>query len=83
MIKELMSQEFYDQLLTDDEYSNSFVDFLKENEVYIDYTDKSTQESSTVPNSMKHRNKTPYKTKVVKEIPTIEDVFSLANPEEV
>jgi len=67
----------------DDEGGNAFVEFLKENDVYVDYIEQSKQnraeKNSTgqLHPSLRHRNLTPYKKKeaVVTEVvpPVIDD----------
>lgn len=66
MIREKMSSEFVEHGVDSDsdDGSNAFVEFLKENDSYIDYNEikklKPVEKTSMV-----HRNKTPYKKKEV------------------
>lgn len=76
MIREKLSSDFVQHGVDADadDGSNSFVEFLKENDAYVDYIDerarKKTQETS------RHKNKTPYaKQKTVVEQ---EEVFDLS-----
>lgn len=85
-IREKMSSDFVSHGVDSDsdDGSNSFVEFLKENDCYVDYiaqkkleeVDMSTQNKHTT-----HRNKTTYKKKDTPP-PTIEDIFDLSVFEE-
>lgn len=71
MIREKMSSEFVAHGVDSDldDGSNAFVEFLKENDSFVDYIDlKKQQILKPQPDSLKHRNKTPYVKKVVTEV---------------
>lgn len=61
MIREKMSSEFVAHGVDADadDGSNSFVEFLKENDSYIDYNEIKKEKVEGNP-ALKHRNKTPY-----------------------
>ena len=68
MIREKMSSEFVAHGVDSDkdDGSNAFVEFLKENDSFVDYIDlKKQQVSKMQPESSKHRNKTAYVKKTV------------------
>lgn len=68
MIREKMSSEFVAHGVDsdNDDGSNAFVEFLKENDSFVDYIDLKKQQILTAqPESSKHRNKTAYVKKVV------------------
>lgn len=76
MIREKMSSEFVEHGVDSDsdDGSNSFVEFLKENDSYVDYIElKKENEIKKLSGKLAyepHRNKTPYTKKVVaQEIP--------------
>ena len=63
MIREKMSSEFVAHGVDsdNDDGSNAFVEFLKENDSYVDYIDLKKQKIMNIQlDSMKHRNKTAY-----------------------
>lgn len=68
LIRDKMSSEFVAHGVDADadDGSNAFVEFLKENDSYVDYFE--IKKASTVHDSMKHRNKTPYAKKEVVEV---------------
>lgn len=76
MIREKMSSEFVEHGVDsdNDDGSNGFVEFLKENDCLIDYFELKKDKEKEVHPSLKHRNKTPYKTKAVveKELPAFD-----------
>ena len=84
MIREKMSSEFVAHGVDsdNDDGSNAFVEFLKENDSFVDYIDLKKQQLKiySQPDSMKHRNKTAYSKKAV-HIPEEED-FDLTMFEE-
>lgn len=69
LIKERLTSDFAEQSFEDEEVQNSFVSFLKENEVYVDYNEerakKNKDKKSSIHPALVHRNKTPAKTKKV------------------
>jgi hypothetical protein len=69
LIREKMSSEFVTHGVDsdNDDGGNSFVEFLKENDAFVDYIDLKKQASTNQHDSMKHRNKTPY-VKKAKEV---------------
>jgi hypothetical protein len=75
LINEKVTTEFIQQNLEGDtEGTNAFVDFLKENEIFIDYFEqrKTTEKTGNLHSSLRHKNLTPYtkaeKTKKSKEV---------------
>lgn len=75
MINEKFTTDFIQQNLEKDiDGNNAFVEFLKENEIFIDYYEKnkSTEKTGNLHPSLKHRNLTPY-VKKTKEVVIIED----------
>ena len=71
LINDKVTSEFIQQNLEGDaEGTNAFVDFLKENEIFVDYFEqrKNSEKTGSLHPSLKHRNLTPYaketKTKV-------------------
>lgn len=81
MIRHKMSSEFVEHGadFDVDDGSNAFVEFLKENDAYVDYKELEKTKTET-PNSLKHRNKTPYKKKGVEVVENVEeiDLFSFS-----
>lgn len=82
LIREKMSSEFVSHGVDADadDGSNAFVEFLKENDSYVDYNEL-RKEVATTSDTLKHRNKTAYVKKTVvaaEEIP----VFDLSVFEE-
>lgn len=80
MIREKMSSEFVAHGVDsdNDDGSNAFVEFLKENDSFVDYIDLKKQQiinAQPQPESMKHRNKTAYVKKAVTIVE--EDSFDL------
>lgn len=70
LIREKMSSEFVSHGVDSDadDGGNSFVEFLKENDAFVDYIEiKKNKVVSTHPN-MTHRNKTPYAKKHVEVV---------------
>lgn len=79
LIREKMSSEFVQHGVDADteDGGNSFVDFLKENDAYIDYIEvKKENAKNNVNPAMKHRNKSAYPTKKVAEIDVAFDLTS-------
>lgn len=68
LINDKVTTEFVDNLENDTEASNAFVDFLKENEIFVDYFEqhKTQNQTGAMHPSLKHRNLTPYAKKPVK-----------------
>ncbi len=63
LINDKINNEFVQQSLNGDtEGTNAFVDFLKENEIFVDHYEqrKTADKSNPIHSSMKHRNLTPY-----------------------
>jgi DNA-directed RNA polymerase specialized sigma subunit len=71
MIKEKMSSEFVEHgaSIDNEDTSNAFVQFLKDNEVFVDYIAEKKERETTVHPSLVHRNKsyTPKKSVDVQE----------------
>jgi len=84
MIREKMSDEFVQHGVdTDaDEGSNAFVEFLKENDAFVDYIELRKENAKTIHPSLKHRNKTPYVKKFV-ELKEDDTEFDLSDFEAV
>jgi DNA-directed RNA polymerase specialized sigma24 family protein len=63
-IKEKMSHEFVEHgtSLEGEDSSNSFVEFLKENDIFIDHIEE--KKKNTIHESLRHKNKTEYIKKV-------------------
>lgn len=84
MIREKMSSEFVAHGVDSDtdDGSNAFVEFLKENDSYIDYIELK-KERSGVHDSFKHKNKTSYASK--KNVVLVDDLpeFDLSQFETV
>ena len=84
IIREKMSSEFVAHGVDSDadDGSNAFVEFLKENDSFVDYIDQRKQKTQTgVPDSLKHRNKTAYSKKEAIEQEFLEE-FDLSMFEE-
>ena len=84
IIREKMSSEFVAHGVDSDadDGSNAFVEFLKENDSFVDYIDQRKQKAqSVIPDSLKHRNKTAYFKKEVVEQELFEE-FDLSVFEE-
>jgi len=63
LINDKVTSEFIQQNLEGDtEGTNAFVDFLKDNEIFVDYYEqrKTSEKIGTLHPSLKHRNLTPY-----------------------
>ena len=62
LIREKMSSEYVQHGVDSDdsETGNAFVDFLKDNDAYIDYNQMRIDKASGIHPSLKHRNKTAY-----------------------
>lgn len=56
MIRETITSEFVEHAAADDDTQNSFVAFLKENDVYVDYIEERAKKNNIHP-SLTHRNK--------------------------
>lgn len=69
MIREKMSSEFIQNGVDSDNDSgtNSFVEFLKDMDAFVDFNEdrKTNTKSTEIAATLKHRNKTPYRTKEV------------------
>lgn len=79
VIRQKMSSEFVDHGVDADadDGSNSFVEFLKENDAFVDYEELKKTKLDKVP-TLVHRNKTPYKKKIEEKLGVIEvDIFDL------
>lgn len=79
MVRQKMSSEFVEHGVDSDadDGSNSFVEFLKENDAYVDYEELKKNKVTKSP-TLVHRNKTPYKSKIEKEKKTKEvNIFDL------
>jgi len=66
LINDKVTTEFVQQnLVNDTEGTNAFVDFLKENEIFVDYYEQSKENKHTskIHPSLVHRNLTEYKKK--------------------
>ena len=76
LIREKMSSEFVSHGVDSDtdDGSNAFVEFLKENDSYIDYIEIKKEKAFSVPDSMKHRNKSGYTKKAVVPKIIIEEI---------
>jgi hypothetical protein len=77
LIREKLSSEFVQHGVDADadDGSNSFVEFLKENDAYIDYIEvKKENIKNDINPSLKHRNKTAYPTKKVVEVIPVFDL---------
>lgn len=76
LINDKVTTEFIQQNLEGDtEGTNAFVDFLKENEIFVDYFEqrKTSEKTGSLHPSLKHRNLTPYaKAEKVKKAPVVE-----------
>lgn len=75
MIRNKMSSEFVEHGVdfTDEDSSNSFVEFLLENDAYVDYYELAKERDKNPPATLGvHKNKTPYKKKVVAIEPPLE-----------
>lgn len=75
LINEKVTSEFIQQNLEHDtEGTNAFVDFLKENEIFVDYYEQRKDQTQTgnLHPSLKHRNLTGY-SKKEKEVKVIEN----------
>jgi hypothetical protein len=88
LINDKVTSEFIQQNLEGDtEGTNAFVDFLKENEIFVDYYEqrKTAAATGNLHPSLKHRNLTPYskEKKVAKvEVPVEEpNIFDLVKDE--
>lgn len=68
LIRHKMSSEFVEHGVDADteDGSNAFVEFLKENDAYVDYIELKKTRVDKIP-TLVHRNKTPYKRKAVVE----------------
>lgn len=84
LINGRLTTEFVENLEKDTEATNAFVDFLKENEIFVDYYEqrKNQQQTGLIHPALKHRNFTPYTKKevVVQPSPDL-DLFELADDE--
>lgn len=63
LINEKVTTEFIQQNLEGDtEGTNAFVDFLKENEIFVDYFEqrKTSEKTGNLHPSLRHKNLTPY-----------------------
>ena len=63
LINEKVTTEFIQQNLEGDtEGTNAFVDFLKENEIFVDYYEqrKTSEKTGNLHPSLRHKNLTPY-----------------------
>lgn len=58
MIRETLTTEFVEHAVSEDDSSNSFVEFLKDNTVYVDYIEERAKKRNEIHPSLKHRNKT-------------------------
>jgi len=66
MINDKVTTDFVQNLENDAETSNAFVEFLKENEIFVDYYEqRKTQQTHTGLShpSLRHKNLTPYEKK--------------------
>jgi DNA-directed RNA polymerase specialized sigma24 family protein len=69
MVRQKLSSDFVEHGVDfdSDDGSNTFVEFLKENDAYVDYEELKKIKSTTLP-SLVHKNKTPYKRKAIIEV---------------
>jgi hypothetical protein len=77
LIREKLSSEFVEHGVDSDsdDGSNAFVEFLKENDSYVDYIELRKEiEKEPVSKIAKHRNKTPYAKKAVVAVDVLEEV---------
>lgn len=79
IIRETLSSEFTDHGIEDEDTQNSFVTFLKENDVYVDYNAERARKAAELHPSLTHRNKT----KQVKKEEIEEEVFDLTQFEDI
>lgn len=86
LINEKVTTDFIQQNLENDvDGTNAFVDFLKENEIFVDYYEqrKDNEKSGTIHPSLKHRNLTAYTKKPkVKVEDTETNIFELSEDEQ-
>jgi hypothetical protein len=77
MINEKLSSDFvmHGGMQDDPDFSNAFVEFLKDNEVLVDhYAVAKDDKKFKVHDSLVHRNKTAY----VKKVKEVEETFDLS-----
>lgn len=82
LINDKLTTEYVENLEKDSEATNAFVDFLKDNEIFVDYFEqrKTQQQTGLIHPSLKHRNFTPYVKKENKVIESDEtNLFDLTN----
>lgn len=75
LIRDKMSSEFVQHGVdSSTDGDNSFVEFLKDVDAYVDYNElREENAKKDIPNSMKHRNRTQYKKKeTLEDIPDID-----------
>lgn len=74
LVREKMSSDFVAHGVDADntDGTNSFVEFLKENDAFIDYIEESAKKENAVNQNLKHRNKSGYATK--KSVDVVESV---------
>jgi DNA-directed RNA polymerase specialized sigma subunit len=77
LVRHKMSSEFVEHGVDADaeDGSNAFVEFLKENDAYVDYIALKKDKVEKAP-TLVHRNKTPYKSKAVVEVVEEIDLFA-------
>ncbi len=65
VINDKVTSEFVENLEHDTETANVFVEFLKENEIFVDYYEqrKTQQKTGLLHPSLRHKNLTPYERK--------------------
>lgn len=80
LIRHKMSSEFVDHGVDADaeDGSNAFVEFLKENDAYVDYIELRKNKEEKAP-TLVHRNKTPYKSKAA--VVVLEEIDLFADEE--
>lgn len=78
-IKEKLSNEFIEQSasIENEEAANAFVEFLKDNEIFVDHIEE--RQKASIHESLKHRNKTAY---IKKDVIVIEPAMDLSQFEE-
>ncbi len=85
MINDKVTTDFVENLEHDTEASNVFVEFLKENEIFVDYYEQRKNQENTglMHPSLKHRNLTPYEKKMQSKSKTeISSLYDLADSDE-